>query len=60
MSQFDFIGLFAVWFISLAFILLLTYREFRRVRFSFNIFFSMLYLLTFFFGFPFTLSLIHI
>lgn len=29
MSQFDFIGLFAVWFISLAFILLLTYREFR-------------------------------
>ena len=42
MSQFDFIGLFAVWFISLAFILLLTYREFRRVRFSFNIFFSML------------------
>ncbi|EMJ9776832.1 TPA: ECA oligosaccharide polymerase [Morganella morganii] len=58
MSQFDFIGLFAVWFISLAFILLLTYREFRRVRFSFNIFFSMLYLLTFFFGFPFTFALV--
>lgn len=58
MSQFDFIGLFAVWFISLTFILLLTYREFRRVRFNFNIFFSLLYLLTFYFGFPFTFTLV--
>ncbi|MFN6884495.1 WzyE family oligosaccharide polymerase, partial [Proteus mirabilis] len=31
-------GLTLVYFISLGFILLLTYQEFRRVRFNFNVF----------------------
>ena len=43
-------GLFAVYLISLVFILFLTYKEFRRVRFNFNVLFSLLYLLTFYFG----------
>lgn len=51
-------GLALVYFISLSFILLLTYQEFRRVRFNFNVFFSMLYLLTFYFGFPLTCMLV--
>ncbi|MEQ4794681.1 WzyE family oligosaccharide polymerase, partial [Klebsiella variicola subsp. variicola] len=51
-------GLTLVYFISLSFILLLTYQEFRRVRFNFNVFFSMLYLLTFYFGFPLTCMLV--
>lgn len=51
-------GLALVYFISLGFILLLTYQEFRRVRFNFNVFFSMLYLLTFYFGFPLTCMLV--
>lgn len=54
MSLLQFGGLFVVWLISVVFIGLLTYQEFRRVRFNFNVFFSFLYLLTFFFGFPFT------
>lgn len=51
-------GLTLVYFISLGFILSLTYQEFRRVRFNFNVFFSMLYLLTFYFGFPLTCLLV--
>lgn len=51
-------GLTLVYFISLGFILLLTYQEFRRVLFNFNVFFSMLYLLTFYFGFPLTCLLV--
>ncbi|HCT3784502.1 TPA: ECA oligosaccharide polymerase [Proteus mirabilis] len=51
-------GVTLVYFISLGFILLLTYQEFRRVRFNFNVFFSMLYLLTFYFGFPLTCLLV--
>lgn len=58
MSLLQFGGLFVVWFISVVFIGLLTYQEFRRVRFNFNVFFSFLYLLTFFFGFPFTCMLV--
>ena len=57
MSQFDFIGLFAVWFISLAFILLLTYREFRG---SASVLISFLHALSadLLFGFPFTFALV--
>ncbi|PHM36349.1 ECA oligosaccharide polymerase [Xenorhabdus innexi] len=51
-------GLFIVYTISLVFILALTYQEFQRVRFNFNIFFSLLYLLTFYFGFPLTSLLV--
>lgn len=58
MSLLEFGGLFVVWFISVMFIGVLTYQEFRRVRFNFNVFFSLLYLLTFFFGFPFTCTLV--
>ncbi|RLM16167.1 enterobacterial common antigen polymerase [Gibbsiella quercinecans] len=47
-------GLLVVYLIGLLFVLALTYREFRRVRFNFNVFFSLLYLLTFYFGFPLT------
>ncbi|WGL98510.1 ECA oligosaccharide polymerase [Arsenophonus sp. aPb] len=54
MTLAEFGGLSIVYFISLILILALTYREFRRVRFNFNIFFSLLYLLTFYFGFPLT------
>ncbi|WP_310606527.1 ECA oligosaccharide polymerase [Buttiauxella brennerae] len=58
MSMLQFGGLFVVWFLSVMFIGTLTYQEFRRVRFNFNVFFSLLYLLTFFFGFPFTCTLV--
>ncbi|MCC3749533.1 ECA oligosaccharide polymerase [Rouxiella badensis] len=51
-------GLSVVYALSLLFILTLTYLEFRRVRFSFNLFFSVLYLLTFYFGFPLTCLLV--
>ncbi|KAB7894525.1 O-antigen assembly polymerase [Rouxiella sp. S1S-2] len=51
-------GLSVVYALSLLFILSLTYLEFRRVRFSFNLFFSILYLLTFYFGFPLTCVLV--
>ena len=40
-------GLAFVYLISIIFIGTLLYKEFVRVRFNFNIFFSMLYLLTF-------------
>ncbi|MDR0217748.1 MAG: ECA oligosaccharide polymerase [Enterobacteriaceae bacterium] len=58
MTLAQFGGLLAVYAISLIFILTLTYQEFRRVRFNFNIFFSLLYLLTFYFGFPLTCILV--
>ncbi|MCL2897865.1 ECA oligosaccharide polymerase [Brenneria tiliae] len=50
----EFGGLFVVYLMALIFILTLTWQEFRRVRFNFNVLFSLLYLLTFYFGFPFT------
>jgi len=58
MTLSEFGGLFAVYLVSVIFILTLTYQEFRRVRFNFNVFFSVLYLLTFFFGFPLTCALV--
>lgn len=60
MTLAQFGGLFIVYLVSVLFILTLAYQEFRRVRFNFNVFFTLLYLLTFYFGFPLTLSLIHI
>ncbi|MBA1017227.1 WzyE family oligosaccharide polymerase, partial [Escherichia coli] len=54
MSQLQFSGLLVVWLLSTLFIATLTWFEFRRVRFNFNVFFSLLFLLTFFFGFPLT------
>lgn len=58
MTMMELCGLSIVYFISMILILALTYREFRRVRFNFNIFFSLLYLLTFYFGFPLTVLLV--
>jgi antigen polymerase len=58
MSLMQFTGLFVVWLLSSLFIGTLTYFEFRRVRFNFNVFFSLLFLLTFFFGFPLTCTLV--
>ncbi len=58
MTLLQFAGLLLVWLVCCGFILTLTWREFRRVRFNFNVFFSMLFLLTFFFGFPLTSLLV--
>ncbi len=58
MTLTQFAGLLAVWLLSLGLILTLTWREFRRVRFNFNVFFSLLFLLTFYFGFPLTAMLV--
>jgi hypothetical protein len=52
MSPLEFCGLFVIWLLATLFIGTLTWFEFRRVRFNFNVFFSLLFLLTFFFGFP--------
>jgi len=58
MSLMQFSGLLVVYLLSVGFILTLTFREFRRVRFNFNVFFSLLFLLTFYFGFPLTCILV--
>ncbi|STF34123.1 Putative ECA polymerase [Escherichia coli] len=58
MSLLQFSGLFVVWLLCTLFIATLTWFEFRRVRFNFNVFFSLLFLLTFFFGFPLTSVLV--
>ena len=58
MSQLQFSGLLVIWLLSSLFIATLTWFEFRRVRFNFNVFFSLLFLLTFFFGFPLTSILV--
>ena len=58
MSLMQFTGLSVVWLFSSLFIATLTYFEFRRVRFNFNVFFSLLFLLTFFFGFPLSMTLV--
>ncbi|MFP3014198.1 MAG: ECA oligosaccharide polymerase [Arsenophonus sp.] len=54
MSLTDFGTLSIIYFISLALILTITYRKFQQVCFDFNILFSLIYLLTFYFGFPLT------
>lgn len=54
MNLMQFSGLLVVYLFSLGFILTLTWREFKRVRFNFHLFFTILYLLTFYFGFPLT------
>lgn len=58
MTLLQFAGLLLVYLLCGGMILTLTWREFRRVRFNFNVLFSMLFLLTFFFGFPFTSVLV--
>lgn len=58
MNLLQFSGLFLIWLLASLFIGTLTWFEFRRVRFNFNVFFSLLFLLTFFFGFPLTSLLV--
>ena len=58
MNLMQFSGLLVVYLLSLGFILTLTWREFRRVRFNFHLFFTLLFLLTFYFGFPLTSLLV--
>lgn len=58
MTLTQFAGLLVVYLLSLGLILTLTWREFRRVKFNFNVFFSLLFLLTFYFGFPLTCMLV--
>lgn len=58
MTLTEFAGLLVVYLASLGVILTLTWREFRRVRFNFNVFFSLLFLLTFYFGFPLSCVLV--
>ncbi len=58
MSLTQFYGLLVVYLLSVGFILTLVWREFRHVRFNFNIFFSLLFLLMFYFGFPLTCMLV--
>lgn len=54
----EFGALAVVYLFCVSFVLWLTYLEFRRVKFNFNVLFSLLFLLTFYFGFPFTAMLI--
>ncbi|WP_276973638.1 ECA oligosaccharide polymerase [Tatumella ptyseos] len=58
MSLLQFSGLATVYLLCLSFVLILTWKEFRRVRFNFHLFFSLLFLLTFYFGFPLTSLLV--
>lgn len=58
MNLLQFSGLLMVYLLSLGFILTLTWREFKRVRFNFHLFFTLLFLLTFYFGFPLTSLLV--
>ena len=58
MTLMQFSGLLVVWLLSTLFIATATWFEFRRVRFNFNVFFSLLFLLTFYFGFPLTSLLV--
>ncbi|ERK17176.1 putative ECA polymerase [Pantoea sp. AS-PWVM4] len=58
MTLLQFSGLLVVYLFSLGFILTLTWREFKRVRFNFHLFFTILFLLTFYFGFPLTSILV--
>ena len=51
MTLMQFSGLLVVWLLSTLFIATATWFEFRRVRFNFNVFFSLLFLLTFFFAY---------
>ena len=58
MNLMQFSGLLVVYLLSLGGILTVTWREFKRVRFNFHLFFTLLFLLTFYFGFPLTSVLV--
>ncbi|MGM3173456.1 ECA oligosaccharide polymerase [Dickeya lacustris] len=54
MTKADFLGLLLVWLASSGMVAWRIWREYCRCRFTFNMVFSLLYWLTFFFGFPLT------
>jgi len=58
MSGGQFTGLALVYVLSLCFILTVMVKEFRRERFNFHLFFSLLFVLTFYSGFPLTSILV--
>lgn len=58
MTLMQFSGLLVVYLISVGIILTLSWLEYRRVRFNFNVLFSVLFFLTFWFGFPLTCLLV--
>lgn len=58
MTLAQFSGLLITWLLMVLFIGTMAWFEFRRMRFNFNLIFSLLFLLTFFFGFPFTALLV--
>ncbi|AFJ48826.1 ECA oligosaccharide polymerase [Shimwellia blattae] len=58
MSLLQFCGLFVVWLCAVLFIGTVTLQAFRQFRFNFHAFFSLLFLLTFYFGFPLTSVLV--
>ncbi len=60
MSGGQFAGLAVVYLLSLGFVLTLMVKEFRVERFNFHLFFSLLFVLTFYFGFPLTALLVFV
>ncbi|MBA2817581.1 ECA oligosaccharide polymerase [Candidatus Pantoea persica] len=58
MNLMQFSGLLVVYLLSLGGILTVIWREFKCVRFNFHLFFTLLFLLTFYFGFPLTSVLV--
>ncbi len=58
MSLLAFSGLLLVYVLSLMIIVTLNVREMKQERFNFHLFFTLLFLLTFYFGFPLTSILV--
>ncbi len=58
MTPGQFGGLISVYMMAVIFVFILIYQEARHTRCHFNLFFSLLYLFTFYFGFPLTCLLI--
>ncbi|MGG6177057.1 ECA oligosaccharide polymerase [Pantoea allii] len=58
MSLMAFSGLLIVYVLSLVTIVTLNLRELKQARFNFHLFFTLLFLLTFYFGFPLTSVLV--
>ncbi|MBE2895253.1 ECA oligosaccharide polymerase [Spirabiliibacterium falconis] len=59
LSPFQLLALLAVYCLSIGLIGFLTFRHYCKVRFNFYLLFSVIYLITFYFGLPFTLALAY-
>lgn len=60
MKLLNFTSLLTLYTLSLMCIMFLIYQDFKHIRFNFNIFFSFLYLTTFYFGLPITVVFFNI